>query len=73
MATSYLLATTESTVRWYTFDHAAAIYWREGDPCIPFELTDILDLRGRMLAGDKNTAKHWAKAMGLTHWRYVRI
>lgn len=73
MASSYVLATTESTVRWYSFDHAAVIAWREGDPVVPYTLSEVLDLRGRMLAGDKDTAKHWAKALGLKNWRYVRL
>lgn len=73
MPSSIELATTEIAVRWYSFDHAAASAWRQGDPPIPFTLSEVLDLRGRGLAGDKDTAKHWAKAMGLTTWRYVRI
>jgi hypothetical protein len=73
MPNSIVLATTESTVRWYSFDDAAASAWRPGDPPIPFTLSEVLDLRGRVMAGDKDTAKHWAQAMGLTNWRYVRL
>ena len=73
MPNSIVFATTESTVRWYSFDNSAASAWRQGDPPIPYTLSEVLDLRGRVLAGDKDTAKHWAKAMGLTNWRYVRL
>lgn len=73
MHTSIVLATTESTVRWYVFDDGAASAWRAGDPPVPFTLSEVLDLRGRVLAGDKDTAKHWAKALGLSTWRYVRL
>lgn len=73
MPSSFVLATTESLVRWYVFDAAAASAWREGDSTIEHTLSEVLDLRGRVLAGNKDTAKHWAKAMGLTTWRYVRF
>ena len=71
MPNSIVLATTESTVRWYSFDDAAASAWRQGNPPIPFTLSEVLDLRGRVLAGDKDTAKHWAQAMGLTPKRML--
>lgn len=64
---SYVLATTESKVRWYKFQVEKLL--NEGD----FELLDQLDLTQVPCFGDKETAKLMAKALGLKTWRYVKI
>lgn len=43
------------------------------EPGTPWTLIDELD-RNRLLgAGDKATAKTWAKHLGLRSWTYVRV
>jgi hypothetical protein len=64
---SYVLATTENIVRWYSFDFSKEVNDRS------FKIIDKLDLNLVPQAGDKETAKLWAKAMGLKTWRYVRL
>jgi hypothetical protein len=69
---AYVLATTESHVRWYVIqlrypDDICAL--KEGQ----FELLDFLDLRVVPGFGNKETAKMAAKALGLKTWRYVKI
>ena len=59
----YVLATTDSTVRWY----AIASEWKS------FEMLDQLDLRRITGYGDKATAKAAAQAIGLKTWRYVKL
>lgn len=64
---AYVLATTEDKVRWYSYRIHSDL--KEGE----FKLLDILDLNQVPLAGDKNTAKECAKALGLKTWRYVKL
>lgn len=69
---SYLLATTENRVRWYRvplerFDDLFTL--SEG----VFELLETLDLNTIPGFGNKATAKHVAKAIGLKTWRYVKM
>jgi len=64
---SYVLATTENVVRWYSFDLSKGVNETS------FSIVDKLDLQLVPLAGDKETAKSWAKAMGLKTWRYVKL
>ncbi len=64
---TYILATTDDTVRWYKFK-----YDRNLEPG-QFELLDKLDLKQVPLFGDKETAKLAAQALGLKTWKYVRI
>jgi hypothetical protein len=69
---AYLLATTESHVRWYVVrlkqpDDILAL--KEGQ----FELIDHLDLGVVPGFGNKDTAKRVAKALGLKTWRYVKL
>lgn len=61
---AYVLATTENVVRWYVYDTSS--------PNV-YELIDRLNLDQVPLAADKSTAKEWAKSLGLTTWRYVKI
>ena len=61
---SYVLATTEKIKRWYVFK-------LEESP--QFYLIDRLDTSLVPRAGNKETAKQWAKALGLKTWSYVRI
>lgn len=65
---SYILATHNhtGTIKWYVF---------ESDNITPgsFTLIDKLDLSKVPNAGDKQTAKDWAKKLGLSTWRYVKI
>ena len=64
---SYILATTTKIVGWYAFDTTKEI----NETC--FSIIDKLDLSLVPVAGDKETAKLWAQAMGLKSWRYVRF
>lgn len=64
---AYILATTESTVRWYKFK-----YDRNLEPG-QFELLEQLDLKQVPLFSDKETAKLAAQALGLTTWKYVKL
>ena len=63
---SYVIATTEKIVRQYVFDPKIVSETN-------FKLIDKLDLNQVALAGDKATAKLWAKEMGLKTCRYVKI
>lgn len=62
----YVIATTEQAVRWYVFDPKTVSKSN-------FDLVYKLDLNQISVAGDKSTAKLWAKEMGLKTWRYVKI
>lgn len=64
---SYVLATTEKTVRWYQIKTD-----RDGK-VIGFELLDRLILNRVTFFGDKTSAKYAALALGLKTWRYVKI
>jgi hypothetical protein len=64
---SYVLATTESMVRWYKF------HFNKDLTAGNFELLDILDLNQVPVLGDKVTAKIAAQTLGLKTWRYVKI
>lgn len=64
---SYYLATNTDVMQFYLFDEPRP----EGGT--PSSLIDRLD-RVRLLgAGDKATAKEWAKRLGLKSWAYVRV
>jgi len=64
---SYVLATTETIVRWYKFDFDKNLTAGK------FELLDALDLNQVPVLGDKETAKIAAQTLGLRTWRYVKI
>jgi len=64
---AWLLATLDTTVRWYVFDPEAA------ERPLPFELVDELDLARVPAFESKDAAKLVAQAMGLKTWRYVRL
>lgn len=69
---TYILATTESRVRWYVpkvqkLDDIFKL--KEGD----FELLEELNLEIVPGFGNKETAKKVALAIGLKTWRYVRL
>lgn len=64
---AYVLATTETVVRWYTFDTSAA------EPRSTLALLPTLDLAKVPQLGDKATAREAAKALGLQTWRYVKV
>ena len=64
---SYVLATTEKTVRWYRIKTD-----RDGKP-VGFELLDRLNLNRVTQFGDKKSAKYVALALGLKTWRYVKF
>jgi hypothetical protein len=64
---SYILATTENTVRWYKFTVDQNL--QPGQ----FELLERLNLREVPLFYDKQTAKAAAMALGLKTYRYVKI
>lgn len=64
MSKSYILATTESVVRWYAFNTS--------NPTT-YSIIEKLDLSKVPAAENKETAKHWANLMGLKSWRYVSL
>lgn len=69
---SYLLATTESRVRWYVpkIQRIEDIHGlKEGE----FQLLKELNLEIVPGFGNKETAKKVAIALGLKTWRYVRL
>jgi hypothetical protein len=64
---AYYLATTNDVMGFYCFDEP-----NEGGGT-PYTVIDQLD-RSRLLgAGNKETAKEWAKRLGLTKFIYVRV
>lgn len=69
---TYILATTETRVRWYVVPlrQPADIYSLEPGQ---FTLLDHLDLEVVPGFGNKETAKQVAKAIGLKTWRYVKF
>jgi|APCry1669189844_1035258.scaffolds.fasta_scaffold225497_1 hypothetical protein len=62
---SYILASTENTVRWYVYDTT--------DTNKGFELINELDLAKVPQLTDKETAKLYGKALDLKTWRYVKL
>ena len=64
---SYLLATTETKVRWYKCKLN-----KDGMP-VGFDLLGRLDLKKVSVFGDKKSAKHVALKLGLKTWRYVKF
>lgn len=69
---TYILATTESRVRWYVpkIQKVEDIFaLKEGD----FNLIEELNLEMVPGFGNKETAKRVAIAIGLKTWRYVRL
>ncbi|WP_171956718.1 hypothetical protein [Stenotrophomonas maltophilia] len=64
----YYLATTKDVMQFYCFDEPAE-QGSEGR----WELIDHLDRTRLLGAGDKATAKTWAKRLGLKSWTYVRV
>jgi hypothetical protein len=62
---SWILGTTENTVRWYAFDPSK-------HP-VTFELLLELDLARVPTFISKEAAKAAAMGLGLTTWRYVRL
>lgn len=64
----YVLATTTKTkaVEWYLFDPDNI---NRGE----FKLTKTLNFSRVPVAQNKDTAKEWAKQLGLSSWRYVKI
>lgn len=63
----YLLATTETNVRWYCCKS------NEVGKAVEFELIDRLDLRKVSVFRDKRLAKQAAVELGLKTWRYVKF
>lgn len=59
----YILATHNDKVQWYAFDPKNT---RPGE----FALLNELDVSKVPNAGNKETAKEWAKSLGLKTWRY---
>lgn len=64
----WYLATCSDVMRFYCFDVPA-------DPTASMSYTIIeqLDRTRLTAAGSKETAKLWAKRLGLTSWTYVRV
>lgn len=63
----YYLATRTDCMQFYCFDEP-----REGQEN-PWSLISQLDKSVLLAAGDKATAKTWAKLLGLKSWTYVRV
>lgn len=64
----YYLATTTDLIQFYCFDEPA-----EHGSEAKWTLIDQLDRSRLLAAGDKATAKTWAKRLGLRSWTYVRV
>lgn len=64
---TYVLATTESTMRWYR------IKTDKDGKVIGFELLDRLNQKRVTRFGNKATAKYAAMAVGLKTWRYMKF
>lgn len=69
---TYILATTETKVRWYVVPLQKASDIHALQPG-QFSLLEHLDLSVVPGFGNKDTAKQVAKAIGLTTWRYVKF
>ena len=63
----YYLATRTYCMQFYCFDEP-----RKGREN-PWSLISQLDRSVLLAAGDKATAKTWAKLLGLKSWTYVRV
>ena len=64
---AYYLATTADVIQFYCFDEPRT------DGAHEWHLIDVLDRTKLLGAGDKATAKVWAKRLGLKSWTYVRV
>jgi len=64
---TYVLATTENVLRWYSF------VFNEDTGPDSFTLQEKLDLDVIPQFKDKETAAKAAAALGLKTWRYVRL
>ena len=63
---AYVLATTENTVRWYSFDPLRPATGK-------YELLQVLVLDQVPAYATKDNAKVAAQKLGLKTWRYVKI
>ncbi|MGH8464334.1 MAG: hypothetical protein ACRER5_09315 [Pseudomonas sp.] len=63
----YYLATRTDRMQFYCFEEPPA------DGTGTWTLIDQLDRSVLLAAGDKPTAKEWAKRLGLKSWTYVRV
>lgn len=63
----YYLATCTNLMQFYCFEEP-----REGQEN-KWKLIGELDRSRLLAAGDKATAKTWAKLLGLKNWTYVRV
>lgn len=63
----FYLATTSDVMRFYCFDEP------KGDSVGKWTLIDRLDRTQLIAAGDKATAKEWAKRLGLKGYTYVKV
>jgi len=64
---AYYLATTQDLMHFYLFDEP------KEDGSTPHEIIEHLDRSKLLAAGDKATAKEWAKRLKLKSWTYVRV
>lgn len=64
---AYYLATTEDLIRFYCFKEP------KEDGSTTWELISQLDQAKLLGAADKETAKTFAKRLGLSTWRYVKV
>lgn len=64
---TFYLATTHAQMKFYLFEQPTD----EGRA--RHELIDTLDRRRLLGAANKETAKLWAKRLGLTNYTYVRV
>lgn len=64
---SFYIATTHGQMKFYCFDQPAESGGTK------YELIDTLDRTRLLGAGNKDTAKLWAKRLGLTNYTYVRV
>jgi hypothetical protein len=64
---AFYLATSHDVMSFYLFEEPSS----EG--ATAWTLIDRLDRTRLLGAGTKDTAKEWAKRLGLTNFRYVRV
>lgn len=73
---AYVIATTETQVRWYRFlgwDSSYCVVPLRYETFGPLELHETLDLGLIRPFDSKEDAKLFALAAGLRTWRYVKI
>jgi len=64
---AYILGTTHPVIRFYVFTPNEQLNESA------YSIIDTLDTTQIPMAGNKETAKTWAQAMGLKTWSYIKL